>query len=100
MAINPLIRLFNIKGGEVITDNVEEITQKEHEVIWLLLQGYSRKEVSCILNISSRVVNNRLHSVFEKKNIFNLKQLRELYISKGLDMYVPSSLLKNGVHFL
>lgn len=69
-------------------------------IIWLIIHGYTRKEISYILNISSCAVKCRLYSVFQKKSIFNIKQLRELYINNRMDSYIPSSILKNGLLFL
>ncbi len=46
-----------------------------------------RGEMSVIFSIS-------------KKSIYNIKQLRELYINNGMDSYIPSSILKNGLLFL
>lgn len=97
--INPIVNLFKVDSCKVLTYGIDEITEKEHEVIYLLIQGYTRKEVSRILNVSSRTVNFRLHSVYQKKSIYNMKQLRDFYIENGYKDYIPSSILRNGVHF-
>ncbi|QWA12044.1 hypothetical protein GTU79_04535 [Sodalis ligni] len=68
-------------------------------IIWLIIHGYTRKEISYILNISSCAVKCRLYSVFQKIN-FNIKQLRELYINNRMDSYIPSSILKMVYFFM
>lgn len=98
--VNPTLNIFKKNNFKILTYSLEEITEKEHEVIWLMIHGYTRKEVSYILNISSCTVKCRLYSVFQKKSIYNIKQLREIYIYKGMDSYIPSSILKNGLLFI
>ncbi len=98
--INPILSVFKNNNSSIFSHTRDEITEKEHAVIWLIIQGYARTEISDILNISSSTVKSRLHSVFQKKSIFNIKQLRELYINNGIDSYIPSSILSNGLLFI
>ncbi|WP_413726634.1 LuxR C-terminal-related transcriptional regulator [Sodalis sp. RH16] len=98
--VNPTLNIFKKNNCKTIPYATGEITEREHEVIWLIIHGYTRKEISYILNISSCAVKCRLYSVFQKKSIFNIKQLRELYINNRMDSYIPSSILKNGLLFL
>ena len=98
--VNPILAIFKKNTPPVFTHAIEDITEKEHEVIWLIIQGYTRTEISDILHISSSTVKSRLHSVFQKKSIFNIKQLRELYVHDEMDSHIPASILSNGLLFI
>ncbi|MBG6248419.1 MULTISPECIES: helix-turn-helix transcriptional regulator [Symbiopectobacterium] len=64
------------------------------------MHGYSRKEISRILNITSRTVNYRVHSVFDKLDIHNIAQLRAIYVDQDIGDFIPTAILKMGVYNL
>lgn len=48
-----------------------KITQKEKEVIRLLIEGKSSKELSRILNISKNTVSNHIRNIYKKAGVNN-----------------------------
>lgn len=97
---NPILKSLNKNSYQISSEGAGLITEKELEVGWLITHGYSRKEISRILNIPSRTVYYRIHSIFAKLDIYNIAQLRAIYINNGLDNYIPKTILKNGVYNL
>ncbi|MBP7496447.1 MAG: response regulator transcription factor [Bacteroidales bacterium] len=54
---------------------LEDLTQRELEVIALIAQGYSIREIAKILNVSTRSIDNHKTSVFRKTNTQTSVQL-------------------------
>jgi DNA-binding NarL/FixJ family response regulator len=51
------------------------ITDREKEIIELLLKGYSNQQIGKALFISTRTVKNHIYSIYRKTNIQNRMQL-------------------------
>ncbi len=62
--------------------NIGEIklTEKEREIIQLVSEGLSNKEISNKMFISEQTVKAHLHKVFQKLHVKNRSQLIKLYI--------------------
>ncbi|WP_372371379.1 RNA polymerase sigma factor [Candidatus Uabimicrobium sp. HlEnr_7] len=55
-----------VEKQEWWTNFLQKLSQKERDIVCLLLQGYERKEIANILNISSGTVDTRLHRLKKK----------------------------------
>lgn len=60
-----------------------QITQKESKVIWLLYEGFTRKQISEKLNTKIRTIDSRISKIFKVLEIKSVVQLVVL-IAKSL----------------
>ncbi|HGJ5865864.1 helix-turn-helix transcriptional regulator [Arsenophonus nasoniae] len=99
--INPLINI-NKRNPTVVTTEIKntQFNKKELNVIFLVLQNLSYKEIANILNIAPRTVESRLKIIFKKTEVHSLYQLKGYCSHIGLDNYVPDSFLCKGLHFI
>ncbi|WP_315309984.1 helix-turn-helix transcriptional regulator [Pantoea vagans] len=71
-------------------------TEKEWEVVYLLVCGMNIKEISSILAISADAVNGRLRSCYRKTGLNSLSALTGYCRENKLDHYIPPFFLKKG----
>lgn len=57
-----------------------KLTEKEREIIQLVCEGLSNKEIAKKMYISEQTVKAHLHKIFQKLNVKNRSQLIKLYI--------------------
>jgi len=63
-------------------DSLAELTQREREIVRLIVDGSSNKEVASSLNISERTVKGHLSNVFQKLGVTDRLKLM-LYVREG-----------------
>src|SRR6185369_13870822 len=63
-------------------DALAELTQREREIVRLIVEGASNKEVASSLNISERTVKGHLSNVFQKLGVTDRLKLM-LYVREG-----------------
>jgi DNA-binding NarL/FixJ family response regulator len=63
-------------------DALVELTQREREIVRLIVEGASNKEVASSLNISERTVKGHLSNVFQKLGVADRLKL-VLYVREG-----------------
>jgi DNA-binding NarL/FixJ family response regulator len=63
-------------------DPLAELTQREREIVRLIVEGASNKEVASSLNISERTVKGHLSNVFQKLGVADRLKLM-LYVRDG-----------------
>jgi len=51
-----------------------ELTGRENELLKLIANGLSNREIACNLSISESTVENHIHSIYEKLSITNRAQ--------------------------
>jgi DNA-binding CsgD family transcriptional regulator len=73
---------------------------KELQVIFLLMQNLTCKDMAKILNVSPRTIESRLNIIYQKVDVHSMHQLKDFCKSIGLDSYIPESLLTKGVQYL
>jgi len=64
------------------SDALAELTQREREIVRLIVEGASNKEVASTLNISERTVKGHLSNVFQKLGVADRLKL-VLYVREG-----------------
>lgn len=75
-------------------DALAELTQREREIVRLIVQGASNKEVASSLNISERTVKGHLSNVFQKLGVADRLKLM-LYVREGRIPGVSAQARKN-----
>jgi len=70
-------------------DALAELTQREREIVRLIVEGASNKEVASSLNISERTVKGHLSNVFQKLGVADRLKL-VLYVREGKPGGVPA----------
>jgi len=61
-----------------------EVTRREQEVLQLLSQGLTDKEIAARLSISQRTVKNHVHNILEKLQLHNRVQAAAYALREGL----------------
>ena len=64
-----------------------DISEKEYEVIQLVAEGFSNKEISQKLFLSEGTVRNYLSTILEKLNLRDRTQLAIFYLKKSGDAH-------------
>jgi DNA-binding CsgD family transcriptional regulator len=80
----------------VFTKPSARFTERDWEVILLLLCGVKRKDISEILDISYVTLRNRITRCCEKAGTMNSTQLLNYIRLQGWDNYIPPFFLKQG----
>lgn len=68
-------------GGE---ESKRELTQREREVLQLVTEGASNKEIAARLNITENTVKNHLRNILEKLQLQNRVQIAAYAVREGL----------------
>ncbi len=86
-----------IKGklpGSLLLNKPNDIfTEKESEIIFFKLQGMSSKEISQILFISPKTVENRLANMYIKAGVNNFDDFRHFCENLSFHRYLPQRFL-------
>ncbi|MBS9426981.1 PAS and helix-turn-helix domain-containing protein [Photorhabdus akhurstii] len=64
-------------------------TQREWNVIFLLLQKYTSKQIGRMLNISYRTVETHISRIYKRIGAHSSRQLEEYCRTNDYDLYVP-----------
>jgi DNA-binding NarL/FixJ family response regulator len=67
-----------------VEDSFELLTTREREVLQLLAEGKSNKEVAGILNLSLYTVETHRSNIFQKLNLHGVAELILYAIRKGV----------------
>jgi DNA-binding NarL/FixJ family response regulator len=76
-----LLRRRSMSNGR---PDLDELSVRETEVIRLIAEGLSNKEISARLNLSEKTVKNHISRIFSKLNIFARAQAAVHAIKIGL----------------
>lgn len=68
-------------------------TEKECEIIFFRLQGMSTKEISKIINLSKRTIENRLSAMYLKAGVNHLDDFSEFCEKINLHRYIPKRII-------
>jgi len=63
---------------------VEKLTEKECQMLKLVAQGFSGKQISNTLGISIKTVDGRKRSIMKKLDLHNIAELTKFAIKEGL----------------
>lgn len=79
---------FHQQKKETETDNANELSEREKEVLMCLLEGLSNKEIAAKLFISDKTVKIHVSKIFKK---FNVKSRSQVIIHAVQNQLVPIS---------
>ncbi|MCD9821175.1 response regulator transcription factor [Bradyrhizobium japonicum] len=63
-----------------MTNFVQALTQRQTQVVALVIKGYSNKEIARVLHISDGTVKLHLHAVYERLNVTSRGKLTHAMI--------------------
>jgi len=72
------------KGGAVPSENGESLSPREKDVISLICNGYTNKEVAVHLALSEQTIKAHLSRIFKKLQVTNRSQLVVMCTRNGL----------------
>ncbi|MBS9437623.1 helix-turn-helix transcriptional regulator [Photorhabdus noenieputensis] len=64
-------------------------TQREWDVIFLMLQKYTSKQIGRMLNISYRTVETHISRIYKRIGVHSSRQLEDYCRTNDYDLYVP-----------
>ncbi|MGB7346498.1 MAG: LuxR C-terminal-related transcriptional regulator, partial [Pirellulaceae bacterium] len=64
----------------------DQLSEKESQVMELMIDGAANKKIAHHLNVSIRTVENRRHDVFEKMNAKSLAELVRMVVTLREDL--------------
>lgn len=67
-----------------VTDNIEKLTTREREMLQLIAEGHTTKEIASKLNISVKTADTHRTNVMNKLNIHDIAGLTRFAILNGL----------------
>ena len=84
--ISDLVIEGYLHGRKLVTNEStwETVTQREREVLKLLAEGYTNKDIGSFLHISVKTVEKHRSNLINKLDIHNVAQLTAYAIDKGL----------------
>ncbi|MGM3172861.1 helix-turn-helix transcriptional regulator [Dickeya lacustris] len=99
--LSPLIHIHKRKPSILKTDATTHLfTRAELDTLFLLLRRFSSKEIARQFNLSSRTIENRIQSMYQKAGVNSFSQFEEFCYQQGLDSFIPASLLTKGILFI
>jgi DNA-binding NarL/FixJ family response regulator len=82
MIAGELVHAF--KTGALQSDKSQQLTERQREILQLLAEGYSAKEIAELLNISPRTVEFHKYSLMKKLNLKTGSALVQYSIKHGI----------------
>ncbi|CDL79945.1 helix-turn-helix transcriptional regulator [Xenorhabdus cabanillasii] len=100
-SLSPLKYINQQKPSVLITEaEIDLFTKGELDIIFLILQRRSNKEIAQIYGVSPKTIENRIYNIYQKANVHSLQQFEEFCRDLQLDSYIPERLIEKGVLFL
>jgi len=81
MLVEDYVREIKARGGD---DSYELLTPREKEILHLLVEGKSNKEIASVLNLSPYTVETHRRNLHEKLNLHSLAELILYAVRKGV----------------
>ncbi|MCW7548913.1 helix-turn-helix transcriptional regulator [Photorhabdus sp. APURE] len=75
---------------------IDLFTQREWDVIFLLLHKYTSQQIGRMLNISYRTVENHISRIYKRIGVHSGYQLEEYCRTNDYDLYVPERFVQSG----
>jgi DNA-binding NarL/FixJ family response regulator len=84
MAAAAVVEEYQQKAGQGEKDSYQHLTDREREMLKLVAEGYTAKEIADMLVISLRTVETHKTNLMKKLNIHNKADLIRFAIRKGI----------------
>ncbi len=91
--VTPIIAgelLQSYKTGAFQPDKMKQLTGRQQEILQLLAEGHSAKEIGAILDISPRTVEFHKYSLMSKLNLKTTSALVQYAIKHGITGFEPA----------
>lgn len=99
--LSPLIYINQQKPSVLTTEvSTDVFTRAELDIIFLMLQRLSTKEMANIYSVSPKTIENRVYSIYQKAGVHTLRQFEEYCKNMNLDNYIPDRLIEKGILFI
>jgi len=79
-----LIREFIQKIPDEITVTYEKLSPRERELLQLIADGKSPKEIAFAFDVSLKTIENQRHVLMKKLNLYSIAELTKYAIREGL----------------
>lgn len=95
-------KYINQQKPSILTTEINNttFTRSELDVIFLMLQRRSVKEIAKIYNISTKTIENRIYTIYQKSDVHTQQQFEEFCKVAHLDNYIPDRLVAKGIQFI
>ncbi len=74
----------NLNHSSSDFSDIEILTEKERDVLRLIAEGYSTKNIAARLNVSSKTIDSHRQNIMEKLQLFSIAELTKFAIRNGL----------------
>lgn len=93
---------FYLNGGRpnsiILNKPSDAFTDTQWDIIFLLIQRYSQKEIANRLNMAPKTVNNHISSIYAKVDVTNHIQFIDYIKNHGWANYVPEKYFRDRRH--
>jgi DNA-binding NarL/FixJ family response regulator len=83
-ALQPALSSPAKPGGSTWSTPLDQLTSREREVLQLIAEGKTNKEIGVLLNISAFTVDAHRGRIMEKLNVHNVNELVRFAVRNGL----------------
>jgi DNA-binding NarL/FixJ family response regulator len=80
--------VIEVSGNKISAAEMSDLTQSETEIVKLIADGYTTKEIAAKKHISSHTVMTHRKNIFRKLGISNISELIRYGVRKGLISYM------------
>lgn len=70
--------------GQPVKKKTQELSEREVEVLKLVAEGKTNKEIANVLNLSEKTIKNHVRNIFHKLQVYNRTQAAMHGLRKGL----------------
>jgi len=81
-----LIKEFIHKNPVEATTTLEKLTPREREILQLIADGKSPKELAFAFDVTLKTIENQRHTLMKKLNLYSIAELTKYAIREGLTM--------------
>jgi len=81
---NLVIKEFMERGKDDEKQNRRMLTERESEVLKMIADGLSTKEISIAFNVSSKTIDSQRNSIMKKLDLYSIAKLTKYAIRKGI----------------
>jgi DNA-binding NarL/FixJ family response regulator len=95
-ALDPTVtlRLFDEFRRMSSEQNMEQLTEREREILQLLAAGHDNRTIAGRLHLSEKTVGNRLSEIFQKLGVTNRTQAALVAVQRGI---IPPAPIPDGL---
>ncbi|WP_164707619.1 helix-turn-helix transcriptional regulator [Bathymodiolus thermophilus thioautotrophic gill symbiont] len=62
-----------------------QLTNAEHDIAWLIIKGYSFKEIAHIRKVSGKTISQQTSIIYKKSNVSNRHELMSNFLEEFIN---------------